>query len=233
MVEDQTLLVFVASGDKLFMVGLDGKGLEQLVQGCACDELIVDNGWIYYRNSTSNYSLYRVNPESRVPEQLTADSWATNLTLMDEWIYYTSNDGSKMGIARVKKDGTARNVVTNTNYNVFRVKDHRIYFIENGILNRINRDGTGKKAISSGYADGVIGIQDGWVFYDLTGYADFWYTHLYRVREDGSSEKVILEGMIDGFTFINGFLYYNDYKVTDQLFRISKEGGTREIWSGI
>ena len=65
--------------------------------------------WIYYRNSSDGYKLYKVKTDGSGREKINDDSsWFINV--VGDWIYYVNaDDGYKL--YKVKTDGSGRQVV--------------------------------------------------------------------------------------------------------------------------
>ena len=85
------------------------------------------NGYIYYLDLPSDYSLCRYNLASGTVEVLTSD-WVDTFNVGDNYIYYQRNSATEPALMRMGLDGSNPEIVAEGNYENLHLTSNYAYF---------------------------------------------------------------------------------------------------------
>jgi hypothetical protein len=108
---------------------------------------------------------------------LISDDQASNINVLDGWVYYTTGSGPY--IFKIREDGSERTQLTEHSSSYVQVIDEWIYYLNQKHLYRINLDGKEQTLIATDVW-GFPNIVDGWVYYSKKG------SGIYKSKLDGS-----------------------------------------------
>ena len=103
----------------IHVMGVNGRNVNTVVQPGFCFFPVVANGYVYYLNGDSNYSLWRTNLTTGAQELVVTDRMDCFNT-DGQYIYYAYTNGDESSLRRCDMDG------------------RNIYILYNGVVNSIN-----------------------------------------------------------------------------------------------
>lgn len=211
-----------------------------------------DGEWIYYAYSDDTYGMeyddsfyyfckFRMDGTK---EQLIANGHASNINVVDDWIYYYGYTDSwdAQGIYKMRTDGTDRtklNVGDSNNINDMSIVDDWIYYTafeynhdERGYeyssstysVYKMKKDGSDIQLIDSG-SDGYgnLIVTNDWIYYisgKFNQNNNSYSSEIFKMKTDGSAKQSILSGISGHIGIINitdDWIYYTeiDYPSSD------------------
>jgi hypothetical protein len=163
----------------------------------------IDDGWIYYKNMSDQYRLYRVRincvKKTKVSDELLANDFdsAGDFIVDGGWVYYTQpND--YYALYRMAADGSTTVRATK------------------GRISRMAINDSGAERILPGWI-GRFMITDDWIYYiDMS---DNW--KLYRVHKDGTGKELVSDVSIYALGMTGDTLYFQSYFDRSAIFQTS------------
>lgn len=217
-------------GGKLYKVKEDGSGRTKVVDDKAAYVTISGND-IYYSNHTDGGKLYRIKTDSSDVKKLTSGNLTGNkfsssndeiayINIVGDWVYYTDvTDGNKLYL--LNKEGIYKAKVADEWTRCVQISGNWIYYSSgSGVISKISMDGNGciipikakTKEYNKGYHLNAVGD---WIYY--SNYDD--EGKLYKVKSDGSGEKIKLSDEDAGYINVLGdYVYFNTSK--GKIFRV-------------
>ncbi|WP_246552559.1 DUF5050 domain-containing protein [Vallitalea pronyensis] len=171
--------------------------------------------WIYFGNPDDRHRIYRMHVDGSGLTKI-VDARMEGFHDLKEWVYYldTTQPHTPAKLARVKWDGSEKEVLVEENVEMFQQSDdYIIYAFENNIY-RINLDGSANmKVVSSDEKVCYMKVFDHVIYYSTS-------EGLFSITEDGVNQYLIAEGEFPRFDVKNHKIYYND----DKLYSMSLKG---------
>lgn len=170
----------------------------------------IQNGWIYYNNSSDNNALYRVKENGALKEKICDDN-PKYINVVGERVYY-SFEGS---IYSIKTNGQDRKILEEGPAFQIHVVDDTIFYITNsdsyGNIYKMSTDGTRKEKIGKDYTGSEpVGVENFSIIGDFIYYTDF-NKNFFRVRVDGTDITRIPDIKTDIFLFDKDSIYFNSW----------------------
>lgn len=109
----------VTNDHAIHAMGVNGRNVNTVVQAGFCFFPVVANGYVYYLNGDSNYSLWRTSLYTGQQELLVSDRM-DSFTTDGQYIYYAHTNGDASSLRRCDMDG------------------NNIYILYNGVVNSLN-----------------------------------------------------------------------------------------------
>ncbi|WP_434296575.1 leucine-rich repeat domain-containing protein [Clostridium sporogenes] len=193
---------------------------DRLLSSNTAEYLNVYGEYIYY---VSNGNIYRIRKDGS-EEKLIREASASYMTVCNDFIYYF--DKSKLGIYKVKIDGTSySSVVSGGKWRVdsqFVISGEWIYYTnyeDKSSIYKIKIDGTGKEKLNNIPCSqmSVIGSS---IYYVSSG-------NLYKISIDGSNNSLIYSGNIANINGYSNHIYYIDNNDNETLYKMSLDGSYR------
>ncbi|WP_434303012.1 leucine-rich repeat domain-containing protein [Clostridium botulinum] len=193
---------------------------DRLLSSNTAEYLNVYGEYIYY---VSNGSIYRIRKDGS-EEKLIKEASASYMTVCNDFIYYF--DKSKLGIYKVKIDGTSySSVVSGGKWRLdsqFIISGEWIYYTnyeDKSSIYKIKIDGTGKEKLNNIPCSqmSVIGSS---IYYVSSG-------NLYKISIDGSNNSLIYSGNIANINGYSNHIYYIDNNDNETLYKMSLDGSYR------
>lgn len=179
------------------------------------EDLIDFDEWIYFGNPDDNYNIYKAKTDGSNLMKL-VDARLEGFGNLQEWIYFidTNNFGTKAKLARIKWDGSNKEILSEENVNSFCMNEHNIFYVYENNIYKINKDGKLKTKVVSMDED----------IYHIKIYEDIIYFNdrkgLYSITNEGKNLTSIVEGNFHKFDINDDEIYYYD----DKVYSCSLEG---------
>ncbi|KEJ01045.1 hypothetical protein N494_08735 [Clostridium botulinum A2B7 92] len=193
---------------------------DKLLSSNAAEFLNIYGEYIYY---VSNGNIYRIRKDGS-EEKLIKEASASYMTVCNDFIYYF--DKSKLGIYKVKIDGTSySSVVSGGKWRVdsqFVISGEWIYYTnyeDKSSIYKIKIDGTGKEKLNNIPCSqmSVIGSS---IYYVSNG-------NFYKISIDGSNNSLIYSGNIANINGYSNNMYYIDNNDNETLYKMNLDGSYR------
>ncbi len=184
----------------------------------------LDGDWLYKAKWPKEIVKFKLENNAE-PETIfsTTENWTPcNLTVYDNWIYFTIEDmveGGDVDLYRIREDGSGKKKLLNggDDSNNYILTKEGVAYLKDGSIYFMKLDGTFKRKIpikSDNARD--IGIDNGWIYYIGGDYT-------YRMRPDGSKKE-----KISSFYFVEKNAWYHvensEKKGKDYLYRTTNDG---------
>ena len=183
--------------------------------------VVSDGQYIYYRNSSDGYKLYKSKPDGSLKSKI-SDTRCGSLNIIGDSIYYTGSYGNE-GIYKMKKDGSGKTLIVNSQVVGIAVVNDWIYYLERdpsqsqkNDLYKIKFDGTGKTKINFGSGSSLvcadlqnIVVVENWVYLSLYNKLEN-KEQLFRIKTDGTTAQKVLNIKTRFFSIEGGWIYYSD-----------------------
>jgi hypothetical protein len=183
---------------KLYKIKLDGSQSVKLSDDSAV-YINVSGDWVYYSSASDSGKIYKVKTDgtNRI-KALDASGWPVrSVRVVGDWIYYvTSESGGAMYICRVKTDGTGYTKFTLNNNSIFLTSDY------------IN----------------VIGDWIYTVCAEPVPNTDYYASHLYKIKVDGSQVVKINEDYSYRLNVLGEWIYYQNPNDNYNIYKIKIYG---------
>ncbi|NFQ73566.1 DUF5050 domain-containing protein [Clostridium botulinum] len=193
---------------------------DRLLSSNTAEYLNVYGEYIYY---VSNGNIYRIRKDGS-EEKLIREASASYMTVCNDFIYHF--DKSKLGIYKVKIDGTSySSVVSGGKWRVdsqFVISGEWIYYTnyeDKSSIYKIKIDGTGKEKLNNIPCSqmSVIGSS---IYYVSNG-------NLYKISIDGSNNSLIYSGNIANINGYGNHIYYIDNNDNETMYKMNLDGSYR------
>ena len=191
----------------IYKIRTDGTEKTQLNNDIS-NNVIVADGWVYYRNIGDGYSLYRIRTDGSERTQL-SNHYVDYINVSGDWIYYYRSN-ERGGIYRIRTDGKRRTKLYDSGAYDLNVVGDWIYFEGSGGIYKVGIDGKNAVKLVEGSYCRNINVADGWIYY-IDG--RFW-GNIYRIRTDGTEKTVLVDEGENGRISILGDQVL--YRVYDQ-----------------
>ena len=152
--------IYYSFNNKIYRIKTDGSERQELGFTSMASSVIATEDWVYYYDR--DYGLCRIktdasNPQRLTPENSTPFNMLGYFHVVDEWIYFSSNDldSNTSNFYKMKADGSDPQKLSDfkTGISGIQILDDWIYFSSyegsTVILNRIKIDGTEQQVIDS------------------------------------------------------------------------------------
>lgn len=224
-----------SDGGKIYKVKTDGSSREKIADVKASYlTLYGDN--IYFCNHSDGGKIYKVSRYGSGLSKLPADTGeAAYLNIIGDYIYYTNlSDGHKPYV--VSLDGKFRGKVWDGWADCLQVVGNYMYFSSGtGVISKISKDGYGPvipilaeaKLYNKGHHINVFG--------DYIYYGNVLDKgKLYRIKTDGSGEKIKLSDEDTGYiNILNGKLIFNTTKNKIFSLPLDSDGNEKPVELGV
>ena len=227
-----------SKGGKLYKSELDGSKAQLLVDDKAA-YVTLSGDDIYYSNHSDGGKLYRVKKDGSDAvnghgNPVIVDYKNYNeevgevayISIDGDWIYYINHaDGHKPYV--INKEGTYRGKLSDDYATSLQVYGDSVYYCSgSGVISKVKKDGSEGVVAIGGKASEInkgfyINVLDNWLYYSNSEDQN----KLYKVRTDGSGEKVkISEDSVGYINIVAGYIYYNTAK--GKLYSVALNGTT-------
>jgi hypothetical protein len=203
------------------------------------------NGGVIAFDSTHVFFTGHGRPITRVAAnnsgriELGDNNFAGNgrLNIVGNHLYYSGVNGNNSHIYRVNKDGSSRTtLVTIDGYNApyFNVVGEHIYYLDAGILYRVNLDGTSRQKLADTTADvRHFTVYGDYVYYFtvLNKFHEGVFSEISRVKTDGSGgyENIVMyQSPSETFSIIYQMMIDGDKIYYSTNSPIVTDGRTRQ-----
>lgn len=176
--------------------------------------------WIYYSNSSDNWSLYKVKVNGEDKTKL-FDSGVYDINVSGEWVYITVNNGLESGtLWKVKVDGTESNILIDNVVGVY-LEEDSIYYnstIDGGFY-KIDIDGKNKIQLVNEYVDGFgFYYYDDWFYYfDIINFS------MNKINRNGD-KIVLINDIASADVIIDDWIYYVNGSDSNKIYKIKIDG---------
>jgi hypothetical protein len=179
------------------------------------EDIINFDEWIYFGNPDDNYNIYKAKTDGSNLMKL-VDARLEGFGNLGEWIYFidTNSSDTKAKLARIKWDGSNKEVITEENVNSFCMNEDNIFYVYENNIYKIDLDGKLKTKIVSIDED-ICHIK---LYKDIIYFNDS--KGIYSITIDGKNLNSIVEGNFHKFYINNDEIYYYD----DKVYSCSLEG---------
>lgn len=110
--------------DKVVKLSFDGNVIKEIFDGQHQPMQVKDN-WIYFANNNDNKALYKIKTDGTGEEKI-IEKWVMNINIVDDWIYYTTNDG----LYKIKIDGSSNKMLLNIPVSDINIINNWIYYVK-------------------------------------------------------------------------------------------------------
>jgi ribosomal protein L40E len=186
--------------------------------------LVAQQGeWIYYRNASDGFKLYKVRTDGSGRTRLNDDA-SLYVNEADGWVYYmNASDGFKL--YKVRTDGSGRVRLNEDRSYFVNVADGWVYYSnanDGDKIYRIRTDGSGRTRLSDGQSY-FINVAAGWVYYINNSDGG----KVYKIRTDGSGRTGVNSDESWYICVADGWVYYSNHDDGDRLYKIRTDGSGR------
>jgi len=181
-----------------------GRGEPVQILDCYPSYILFRDGYVYYSNSDDNHAIYRTSLSNGRSERLTANS-PGEVAIEGDWLYYRNYSSGMGNISAVNlKTGEERDINQVNSAYICPKGDWIVFcsFFTNADLAKVRTDGS-QAGIVTNDQPGKIAYDGEWIYYIRWTDKD-----LYRIRLDGTSKQLLVEGDIYDFELIDNKIYY-------------------------
>lgn len=188
--------------------------------------------YIYY---TQNFMLYRMNLDGKNQIQLT-DFPVYNVRVGEDYIYFTRELSDNIGNLYKMVDGEDSfiEITTSAAYVLAVNKETAYYYVlNNGAVYKYNaKQGTSEPIIYGGYTDYIFNEEAGFYGFSSTIERDNeTFDGLYIIKTIDGKKTQISQNSGKCMAYYNGYIYYINATVLNQLYRCSLDGTVDQLVS--
>ncbi|MCY6959369.1 DUF5050 domain-containing protein [Clostridium brassicae] len=205
---------------KLYRIKTDGTGKQKLADDMAA-YTTVSGDWIYYSNHSDGGKLYKIRPNGKDRRQVNSalNHEVAYINVLGSWIYYTDKTDKHTPYVTNLEGSYVSKLSEQWADSIQVVGDWIYYTSSTGVLSKVKKDGSGEiipiqgqtREFDKGFHLNVVGS---WIYY--SNYLDG--GKLYRVRTDGSGEKLKLTNETVGYiNIVADYIYYTS---SGKLYRL-------------
>ncbi|MDT8716152.1 DUF5050 domain-containing protein [Clostridium sp. 19966] len=178
------------------------------------------DGWIYYRNTQEQNSLYVSKPNSESRKKLTDDQVSGINVIGDNIFYINESDGNK--IYTIKKDGTGRKLLINNSASNLIVSGGYIFYINSNNIRRTSIDGTNDVLLTK---DAVKNFTINALKLYYINNSD---SKIYSIGIDGDGKNVVENNTAVNFAVNNNMLYYINAS-DNKIYSLNTENNSENL----
>jgi predicted small secreted protein len=220
--------VYYREVSSIYKSGTDGTKKVKLVDNVFNGVFQVEGDWVYYRNTSDNFKLYKVKTDGSKKTKV-GDVRTDCFNISDGWIYYDNFEG---GFYKIKTDGK-ENTKLNASGSIedICIIDDWLFFSEESLPYRMKKDNTSKlrvdglivqnpednsKEILQGDINKLgntnaninnnvkVAKQGDWIFY----FVNRWNTILCREKTDGTNKAYMKNVVGENLNVIGDSIYF-------------------------
>jgi len=170
--------------------------------------------WVYF---TSGSAIYKEKVDGSERTLVINDN-ASNINVVNDWIYYKANINNVTKMFKVKTDGTERTKLSDDIAFNMIVSGDWIYFLSSGLY-KMKTDGTEKTQISKDSAM-FLNVVGDWIYYS-NGTDGF---KIYKVKTDGTERTKLSDESAIGMNVSGDWIYYVNYKDENKIYKLKIDG---------
>ncbi len=190
-----------------------------------CRDFAVDGDWLYYGSTSDGTKLHRIKTDGSSRQKLN-DNESFNVTVADDWIYYTSPYNQGFKVYRIKTDGSGQQSLFDDQFNTMVLNGDQIYYSrenESAGIYLIQKDGSGRQQLSDDTAADMV-VSGEKIYYISRSDG----SKMYQITTDGSERLKLGDDQCKEIAVSGNWLYYSNASDSGKLYRIKMDGSSRQ-----